>query len=594
MRNRNFQEGYSLKGLLSEIDTPKSKRVVIGPPIAGLNTRNKRTEIEPNESPCCKNARIHRDYIEPRPGLTLISDSFDATIVYIREFPVSTGESYLIVITTKSIYYSLNLTTFTRIPWYYTTGTATTNGTKIVTGSGTLWATNVRPGDKFKIDSVGTWATVETVDSNTQLTLTTTYPAASGAYHIDKYFGGDETQLFWGQTIADVDYFVFSQGIDPVLYIDTNFDEVRRLSSDCPAASCGVIFADRLIIGNIPQYPYRIMWCTRGNYTDWTGTGSGYKDWIEDAYEVTGLSVSGDVCLVWKTYSVYQIIQTGKAADPFEYSMRVPGIGLFYTGSLVSIGDADVFAGSDNFYVYDLRSPKSIGDKIKDEFLHTVNPEYADCAHSLVAEEYNEIQFYYPAAGQTQPQQALIFNYDMEVWSSIWEFSEPVTASGYATQKVGTTWDAMTATWDQYTDIWDSSQILAATPLNMVAMGNKLLKEDPAALDDNGTPFTFEWQTKDFIVEELKEISLYRVIVDHIAMSSGIIYFDVTRDGGYSWEQQRSWALQNYGSSRIQRAYFDYLTSAEVLGGRIRASGCRFQIVRITIEAIPAGEVRPS
>ena len=161
-------------------------------------------------------------------------------MLFRSEFVTSADVSYLIILTEKSLYYSLNLSTFTRLPWYYSTGTITTQvDPAIVTGVDTLWAANARAGDKFKCDVDATWKTILTVDSNTQITLTTNYGVARSAvaYKIDRYFGGTVDNAFWGVTIADVDYFCFSQGIDPVLYINVTVDEVRRLSANCPSAT---------------------------------------------------------------------------------------------------------------------------------------------------------------------------------------------------------------------------------------------------------------------------------------------------------------------------------------------------------------------
>ena len=182
MRVREYQSGYDIKELISKIQTPKSKPITIGPPILGVNFRLKPSEIADNESPYCKNARITRNYIEPRCGIVLISSDFDANILYIREFVTSANVSYLIILTEKSLYYSLNLSTFTRLPWYYNTGTVTTQvDSPIVTGVDTLWTANARAGDKFKCDADSTWKTVLTVDSNTQITLTTNYEVARSA-----------------------------------------------------------------------------------------------------------------------------------------------------------------------------------------------------------------------------------------------------------------------------------------------------------------------------------------------------------------------------------------------------------------------------
>ena len=123
MSHKTYQQGYSFPQVLAKMKTPKGSPIVVGPPLQGLNFWNKKSEIENNETPRCRNARIRRGYIEPRPGLSLFKSGFDSTVMYIREFPISSGTTYHLVITLKSIYESLDLVTYTRVPWYYATGT---------------------------------------------------------------------------------------------------------------------------------------------------------------------------------------------------------------------------------------------------------------------------------------------------------------------------------------------------------------------------------------------------------------------------------------------------------------------------------------
>ncbi len=595
MRTRNYQTDLGTQyGDLSDTPSPKESPTYIGPPILGLNKREKRSEIEINQSPNCLNARILRNYIEPRPRFTLISSAFDANIVYIREFSVSTGETYLIIITTKSLYYSTNLSTFTRVPWPYTTGTATTNGTTAVVGIGTLWATNAQAGDRFKIDSIGTYGIIATVTDNTNLVLTATYASSTGseAYTVDRYFGGDEDNLFWGVTLADVDYFAFSQGVDPVMFVTTAMTLISRLSVDCPAANFGIQYADRLIIGDIPNYPFRLKWCIAGTYTNWTGTGSGYKDWVEDPYGITGFSIMSGILVTYKTYSIGHVTRTGRSDDPFAFEVKVPGIGCFIGGSLVSLGDADIFVGSDNFYTYDLRSAEPVGDNVKDFFLTDLNPAYTHTGHALVVEEYSEVQFYYASVDNISPNKALVYNYDMDIWSGIWEFNSPVHSSGYATQEVSGTWDSDDEAWDTDSSEWDSSLTLSSQPLNMVAQGTSLYKQEPTA-PISGANLNFIWETKDFIPEEeLKSITAYRVIVSYYALTSGNLIFETSVDGGQSWQNYQIQALNTTTPSRVRYAFFDLITTDEVISGRFRSiDGGRFQIVKVRLEAISAGDI---
>lgn len=64
----------------------------------------------------------------------------------------------------------------------YRTGTVSvTQGSAVVTGSGTSWAANVIAGHLFSITNEGVWYEIASVDSDTQVTLTSVYAAASKA-----------------------------------------------------------------------------------------------------------------------------------------------------------------------------------------------------------------------------------------------------------------------------------------------------------------------------------------------------------------------------------------------------------------------------
>ncbi len=63
----------------------------------------------------------------------------------------------------------------------YTTGTATfTNGSKTVTGAGTVWIATMEDG-RIKADTDGLWHKIETVVNNTELTLYSPYTSTGGA-----------------------------------------------------------------------------------------------------------------------------------------------------------------------------------------------------------------------------------------------------------------------------------------------------------------------------------------------------------------------------------------------------------------------------
>jgi hypothetical protein len=282
------------------------------------------------------------------------------------------------------------------------------------------------------------------------------------------------------------------------------------------------------------------------------------------------------------------MIQTGRSDSPFNFSTRIPGVGAYFPGGLLSIGASDAFIGSDNFYLYDLQSISPIGDKVKDNFFSIVNPAYIDTCHGMVAEEFNEAQWFFPTSGETTPNKVWTYNYDMEIFSSEWDM--PATASGYATQQTSFTWNGMSGTWDEQTEVWDSSQLQAAVPLNLIGQGTAVYKQDVTATSDAGVNFEFEWQTKEFKSDNLKAMAVYRVVVEYLCSISATLRVSISGDGGETFGTEMSQTLST--QSGIQRAFFDFIETVPSITVRLRVNdGGKYQITRIFIEALPSGEI---
>lgn len=93
--------------------------------------------------------------------------------------------------------------------WYRTGTVAVTNGSKIVTGAGTLWTTAVNVGDAFalvdaNLNPTGAWYEVEAVVSNTELTLKQSYAGETGSNKMYCVFNlvGNMTTPSFAQRLA--------------------------------------------------------------------------------------------------------------------------------------------------------------------------------------------------------------------------------------------------------------------------------------------------------------------------------------------------------------------------------------------------------
>ena len=111
----------------------------------------------------------------------------------------------------------------------YKTGTVSvTNGSQTVTGSGTTWSTNITVGDIFTVVGDSVWYSVGSVDSDTQITLSSNYAgttSSGSSYTISRDFttnfgwpyitkGDIETAAVISKTIQDIDAELNSNGYD--------------------------------------------------------------------------------------------------------------------------------------------------------------------------------------------------------------------------------------------------------------------------------------------------------------------------------------------------------------------------------------------
>ena len=64
---------------------------------------------------------------------------------------------------------------------YFTGTVSTTNGSAVVTGTGTSWSNQIEQGDAFTIAGTGVFYDVASVQSDTQLTLSTPYTGSTGS-----------------------------------------------------------------------------------------------------------------------------------------------------------------------------------------------------------------------------------------------------------------------------------------------------------------------------------------------------------------------------------------------------------------------------
>lgn len=133
------------------------------------------------------------------------------------------------------------------------------------------------------------------------------------------------TFTFWG------DLLIFSNGVDGTYVVDPTTNVGATISA-APPALWLTVAAKRLIIAGSDTDPNTIFWSIRGDFTDFSGLGSGSEDMLSTpggyVDSLTGVyPVADQISFVVRSRSIWSMVETGSFDAPFQFSKSYPEIG---------------------------------------------------------------------------------------------------------------------------------------------------------------------------------------------------------------------------------------------------------------------------
>lgn len=196
-----------------------------------------------------------------------------------------------------------------------TTGTATTNSTTAVTGSGTSWLTTVQAGDFFVINSRAgsgvSFVSIASVASDTSLTLSTSYGTSDtgASYTILPNFVATGTVYPPSFDTLLNKVYMTTSGRALASWDGTTFANV----SGAPQCHFLKTFKNYMFAANTTANPSRIFWSAVINPDSWPA--SNFIDVApNDGQQITGLFNDGTSLLILKQRSIYKL--SGDIFDP--------------------------------------------------------------------------------------------------------------------------------------------------------------------------------------------------------------------------------------------------------------------------------------
>ena len=174
--------------------------------------------------------------------------------------------------------------------------------------------------------------------------------------------------------------FFTNSGVDGPWHWDitsATYDEITDVNAPLGVRSA-IGFADRVIaVEGVNAERVRLRWCVSGDVTDWTSTGSG-STVLDDSGSVLPydpikqLLTYKNVLVILRAGSIWLARRTGIVANPFQFSLDVPGLGTPFTQASAACGQSGIiFPAYDNVYLYKPQSNQvlPIGTPIRQELI---------------------------------------------------------------------------------------------------------------------------------------------------------------------------------------------------------------------------------
>lgn len=389
-------------------------------------------------SPYSRNMEFYNELIQGRLGLTKFdTKQLNGRVMLIDQYWHFDYSWWLMVATTKDIYaYDFSNSRFDILTPIYNTGTIEIHvgDPKVVHGSGgMLWATNLKAGDWIKIGSGSihtgsTWYEIDTVDSNTQVTLKTNGPTTAGgsAYVARQTFIGSDMEYWNSVSFQDKNLgpvwlalngssFVYWTGtgqVAAVTGLPTGFTSAKYISR----------FKDRVMVAWTVEggqnQPMRERWSDVADCLSWQDVD--LHDFVDEDTWIMGLANFNDYHVVFKEYEAY----IGRfVGDPytFDFEKSTTCVGCFAAQSIIQKKDALYYFGRDlQFHKWNLLSDQSISLPLFPE-TKDFDPRGLEWIYGWDNVAKHQIRWFCPTAGATYNDYTVTYDYENNILQ-VWEY----------------------------------------------------------------------------------------------------------------------------------------------------------------------------
>lgn len=317
----------------------------------------------------------------------------------------------------------------------------------------------------------------------------------------------------------------------------------------------------------------RVRWTVIGDASNWSGTGSGFLDLVDDAYEITAIWKQGGRIYIGKTKGIAVLVPTGIATDAYGYeTVQTDGDGVFARGALVQYGNIVAFLSHTGFKAFDTGSLVPISDeRVSEALLTRLNYGALDQVTSIVDATRRRVGWGLPLDGNFTPSEIWWYSFARNAWEID---LRPHTALSLYTGTDTTVIDELVGFIDGLAGTIDSLSSAAASKAQIIFGKEdgttKLIDETLAA--DSGTGFVATYVSGALPV--LGQSSGQRqiadddfLLLDRVALrlldrgSTFTLTVEASGDGGATWSTVGNLTLTTTAAASARRIVEAFVTA---------------------------------
>lgn len=427
--------------------------------------------------------------------------ALDGPVMLIETHRARTGLQKTVFATFKDLYKVGSASSVLYITPRYNVGTVDVSAANpavvtVNTGVPNWITTGIKAGDQIHFgnatqdSTTATWYTINTVNTESQLTLSaavTGAPLTNQAYTIRRLFTGDSKNIWsavmWIDTGGASDYMYFTNGKDAIVRWDGVSTAATYSAATFKARSLAV-YSNMLIFGNLTQsgseLPGDIINSAPGNPENTTsGLASQFK--VHDAIDtILYMRPLGDNLVIYSGPDPGNVVLAQFVGDPLVFVFRkaVSDVGPISARAVADQGDYHEFLGSDAGYKFDGSGLQVNGKQVWQKHLGNRDPSRQHLAFHNLVPEFNELIWALPLPEDTivspvaVPQTAFVEHYmEQDVPGRPNPFSRrdfPFLSRGFEANTTTKSWDDTAGSWDSNSNAWNDSSLLEAYPQTIV------------------------------------------------------------------------------------------------------------------------------